>query len=277
MPGPPSNLLPNLPSKEPAKTSPVARFFLKLLWYTGCFITLGYAPKYYHKILKWQVYDLSKKDKNHIAYSEDFNSKKLGLDTSVRAKQQREWDRLIMPLSVITATSAAALAIPSPFGTPNIYWLATAFYSVAFGLSLEGLIIITYLTVFGAGTSAETIGRIASGKAFLHGMVGPVAIVTALPTAITTYSSFFLLAGLLAMTIAADSGSSIRAHMGAYQAIVLVPVCVMLLCLIVTILGCEAFGWIETRAKEKRTVAAGIEEGSRVASGVVLGAQKQEA
>lgn len=79
------------------------------------------------------------------------------------------------------------------------------------------------------------------------------------------------------MTIAADSGSSIKAHMGAYQAIVLVPVCVMLLCLIVTILGCEAFGWIETRAKEKRTVAAGIEEGSRVASGVALGAQKQEA
>ena len=106
-------------------------------------------------------------------------------------------------------------------------------------------------------------------------MVGPVAIVTALPTAITTYSSFFLLAGLLAMTIAADSGSPIREHMGAYQAIVLVPVCVMLVCLVFTILGCEAFGWLETRAKARRTVAAGVEEGSRVASGVALGAQRQ--
>lgn len=83
-------------------------------------------------------------------------------------------------------------------------------------------------------------------------MVGPVAIVTALPTAITTYSSFFLLAGLLAMTIAADSRSSIKDHMGAFQAIVLVPVCVMLLWLVLTIAGCEVFAWIEARAREKR-------------------------
>ena len=88
MPNLPSNLPSNLQSKQPKKASPLATFLLKLLWYMGCFITLGYAPKYYHKILKWQVYDLSQKNKDHEAYSEDFNSKKLGLDTSVRAKQQ---------------------------------------------------------------------------------------------------------------------------------------------------------------------------------------------
>ncbi|KAG9087532.1 hypothetical protein FRC07_012796 [Ceratobasidium sp. 392] len=203
--------------------SVIKTFSLKVLWLLGCTLTLGYAPKYHRRILSWQVYDPAKENKKYRAYSIDVNSSKLGLKTSVRAKQQKEWDRLIMPLSVITATSAAALAIPSPFGTPNIYWLATAFFSGAFGLSLEGLIIITYLTVFGAGSSAETIGRIASGKGFLKGMTGPVAIVTALPTAITTYSSLFLLAGLLAMTIAADEGTNIRQHMAAFKAIVLAP------------------------------------------------------
>ncbi|QRV87259.1 hypothetical protein RhiJN_15277 [Ceratobasidium sp. AG-Ba] len=155
------------------------------------------------------------------------------------------------PLSVITATSAAALAIPSPFGTSNIYWLATAFFSSAFGLSLEGLIIITYLTVFGAGSSAETIGRIANGKNFLKGLVGPVAVVTALPTAITTYSSIFLLAGLLAMTIRAEDDSGIQSHMRYFKAIVLTPVCFMLLCLMVAIAGCELFSWKERSARIK--------------------------
>ncbi|KAG9079407.1 hypothetical protein FRC06_007751, partial [Ceratobasidium sp. 370] len=173
------------------------------------------------------------------------------------AKQQKEWDRLILPLSVITATSAAALAIPAPFGTTNIYWVATACFSSAFGLSLEGLIVITYLTVFGAGSSPETIGRIANGKGFLNGMVGPVAIVTALPTAITTYSSLFLLAGLLAMTIAAGEGGSIREHMKAFKAVVLVPVCIMLLCLLATVAGCEFFAWKEGSAKQNKDLEMG--------------------
>lgn len=71
-------------SPKTKKPSVLGSFF----WYTGCVITLGYAPKYYRKILKWQVYDLSRENKDHEAYSKEFNSKKLGLDTSVRAKQQ---------------------------------------------------------------------------------------------------------------------------------------------------------------------------------------------
>lgn len=124
-----------------------------------------------------------------------------------------------------------------------------------------------YLTVFAAGSSAETIGRMSSGKGFLHGMVGPVAVVTALPTAIATYSSIFLLAGLLAMTIAADDDSNIKDHIGAYQAIVLAPVCLILLCLVITVVGCEIFAWIEARAKEKRKremTMGEVEEPSRM-------------
>ncbi|QRV72358.1 hypothetical protein RhiJN_00372 [Ceratobasidium sp. AG-Ba] len=227
------------------------RIVYRVGWLLGCVITLGYASKYYFRVKAWQVYDPTVKDKTHRAYTIDIRSRDLGLKTSIRAKQQKEWDRLIMPLSVITATSAAALAIPSPFGEP-IYWVATALFSGAFGLSLEGLIIITYLTVFGAGSSAETIGRIASGKGFLKGFVGPVAIVTALPTAITTYSSVFLLAGLLAMTIAAGNGSTVQQHMTAFKVVVLVPVCLMLLCLVFTIGGCEFFAWKEGNAKLNR-------------------------
>ncbi|KAG8747085.1 hypothetical protein FRC10_002501 [Ceratobasidium sp. 414] len=230
------------------KRSPTVDLALRLFWFLGCALTLGYASKYYRKILPWQVYDPARKDKNYRAYTLNLNSSKLGLKTSIRAKQQ---------LSVITATSAAALAIPSPFGTPNIYWVATACFSGAFGLSLEGLIIITYLTVFGAGSSPETIGRIANGKGFLKGMVGPVAIVTALPTAITTYSSLFLLTGLLAMTIAAGEGSSIRQHMRAFKAIVLVPVFTMLLCLVLTVAGCEFFAWKEGSARQNGDVEMG--------------------
>ncbi|KAG8682059.1 hypothetical protein FRC08_015208 [Ceratobasidium sp. 394] len=88
-------------------------------------------------------------------------------------------------------------------------------------------------------------------------MVGPVAIVTALPTAITTYSSLFLLAGLLAMTIAAGEGSSIQQHMRAFKAVVLVPVCAMLLCLVVTVAGCEFFAWQEGSAKQDKDVEMG--------------------
>jgi len=103
-----------------------------------------------------------------------------------------------------------------------------------------------------------------------------VAVVTALPTAITTYSSFFLLAGLLAMTIAADSRSSIKNHMGAFQAIVLVPVCVMLLCLALTIIGCEVFAWIEARAREKRESKKDGEKGEERPKAQANGSELQD-
>ncbi|QRV87257.1 hypothetical protein RhiJN_15275 [Ceratobasidium sp. AG-Ba] len=232
-----------------AQRTPVARILCRAGWLLGCALTLGYAPKYYLKVTAWQAYDPTTKDEQRRPYIRQLTSRDLKMPTSIRAKQQKEWDRLMTPLSVITATAAAALAIESPFGTSQIFWLATAFFSAAFGLSLEGLIIITYLTVFGAGSTAETIGRIANGKEFLHGFVGPVAIITALPTAITTYSSIFLLIGLLAMTIAADEESDVQHHMAAFKIIVLVPVCLMLLCLICTVTGCEYFAWKEREAR----------------------------
>ncbi|EUC56189.1 transmembrane protein, putative [Rhizoctonia solani AG-3 Rhs1AP] len=237
-------------------------WIFKTFWIAACILTLGYSSKYHQRILRWQKYDPSNKDAKRRAYSTLVTSQSAGFKSSERAKQQKEWDRLIMPLSVITATSAAALAIPSPFDTPNLNWVATALYVVAFGLSLEGLLLIMYLTVFGAGSDPEMIGRLASGKGFLVGMSGPVAFVTALPTAITTYSSLFLLAGLLVMTIAADNSSDIKDHKGAFQAIVLVPVGLMLFCLLGTIAGCEWFAHRERhdyKYKKARDEGSGME------------------
>ncbi|KAF8757831.1 Enoyl-(Acyl carrier protein) reductase [Rhizoctonia solani] len=82
---------------------------------------------------------------------------------TMRQKQQEEWDRLNIAMSVITATSAAALAIEATNGRTHIYWLVTAFYSIAFGLSLEGVILITYMTIAAGGSSDEGITRLARG------------------------------------------------------------------------------------------------------------------
>ncbi|KAJ1308359.1 hypothetical protein OPQ81_004068 [Rhizoctonia solani] len=254
---------------ETTKKRPSHRdWLLKASWIAACILTLGYASKYHQRIVRWQVYDPSNKNSKHRAYSTDIKSRDVGLRSSERAKQQKEWDRLIMPLSVIAATSAAALAIPSPFDTPNLNWVATALYIVAFGLSLEGLLLIMYLTVFGAGSKPEMIGRLASGKGILVGMSGPVAFVTALPTAITTYSSLFLLTGLLVMTIAADDPSDIKDHIRAFQVIVLVPVGLMLWCLVGTIIGCEYFAhrerYIYKYKKSDEKTIRNSEEGGAV-------------
>ncbi|KAJ1308360.1 hypothetical protein OPQ81_004069 [Rhizoctonia solani] len=222
-----------------------------ILWFAACVSTLGFAPKYYGKIQGRKAYDLSNTDKQRKAYADHVNSRGLGMKSSERAKQQKEWDRLLVPLSVTTATSAGALAIPSPFHS-GTHWVAIACFTSAFGLSLEGLVLIMYLTVFGSGVCAETIGRMASGRAFLKGMAGPVAFVTAFPTAIATYSFLFLLIGLSAMVVTVGKQADINDHLFGFQVMVLVPLCGTFMCIIGAIVGCEAFSWLESREKFNR-------------------------
>ncbi|CAE6477189.1 unnamed protein product [Rhizoctonia solani] len=231
-------------STPPTNDSRPVHPSLQALWYTGCVLTLGYAPKYLRRIEGWQVYDPSIYDNQHRAYSIPIETRRLGLESSKRATQQKEWDRLMVPLSIITATSAMALAIPSPL---NSHWLATAFHTAAFGLSLEGLLLTTYLTAFGSSSSAGTIGRLANGKAFLKGAVGPVAIVTALPAALATYAASFLLAGLVVMISTIAGENSVAERKLAFRTIVLLPVCTMMACLVVAVIGCEVFLWMEAK------------------------------
>ncbi|KAG9123009.1 hypothetical protein FRC07_000361 [Ceratobasidium sp. 392] len=173
-----------------------------------------------------------------------------------RFQIEEEWDRLNIAVSVITATSAAALAIQSTGSNPSqVYWLVTAFYSAAFGMSLQGLILITYITISAGGTSDEAIGRLARGELFKNQPVKPVAFTMALPAILATYSSFALLAGLGAM-IMHGPGESASTKGGSYIVVAIVPVGITFVCLCFAVLFCEVGTWIERNGRRRAAEAA---------------------
>ncbi|CAE6465619.1 unnamed protein product, partial [Rhizoctonia solani] len=115
-----------------------------------------------------------------------------------------EWEKLSTTASVITATSAAALAIPDLAG-PGSYWMVNTCFCVALGVSLEGPILVFYITIMASGTSDDTIGRLARGKIKLLGNF-PIsaklpALIMELPVVFATYSSLFLLIGCSVMVM----------------------------------------------------------------------------
>jgi disulfide bond formation protein DsbB len=153
---------------------------------------------------------------------------------------------------VITATSAAALAIQATSNNIELYWLVTVFYSIAFGLSLQGLILITYMTIAAGGSSDEAIGRLALGKLVVssegsRGPVKPVVFVMALPAILATYSSISLLAGLVVMVVAAGDG--VQNRRADYIIATMIPVCGGFLCLLMAIIFCEVGTWYETHGR----------------------------
>ncbi|KAG8742445.1 hypothetical protein FRC10_001412 [Ceratobasidium sp. 414] len=154
-------------------------------------------------------------------------------------------------MSVITATSAAALAIQAAGPNPNqVYWLVTAFYSAAFGMSLQGLILITYTTISAGSCSDEAIGRLAKGQLFKSQPVRPVAFMMALPAILATYSSFALLAGLVAM-ILQGPGESVATRGGPYVVVAMIPVGVTFLFLL-----CEIGSRVERSGRKRAAEAA---------------------
>ncbi|KAH7326884.1 hypothetical protein B0J17DRAFT_680995 [Rhizoctonia solani] len=169
----------------------------------------------------------------------------------MRQKQQEEWDRLNITVSVITATSAAALAIQAISPSLQIYWLVTTFYSIAFGLSLEGLILITYMTISAGGSSDEAIARLARGilifdpahpKRFRAPRLS--AFIMALPAIFATYSSLSLLMGLAAMVLAGPA-EGVETQEKEYLLATIIPVGVGFLFLCLAILLCEIGTWVE--------------------------------
>jgi hypothetical protein len=156
-------------------------------------------------------------------------------------------------VSVITATSAAALAIEAASDQAPIYWLVTAFYSIAFGLSLEGVILITYMTVSAGGSSDEAITRLARGELALpkYKIVKPTAFVMALPAIFATYSSLSLLVGMVAMVVG-GSGESIATRSMQYTWVTMVPVGLGFLLLCMAIILCETGNWTEIWGRRRR-------------------------
>ncbi|EUC54850.1 transmembrane protein, putative [Rhizoctonia solani AG-3 Rhs1AP] len=221
------------------------------LWVGICVLALGFPNKYLERLVYFE--DLIP-NPNIRAWSQrkSFSDRgdSSGLKT-MRQKQQEEWDRLNIAMSVITATSATTLAIQATGPDPtNVYWVVTAFYSAAFGMSLQGLIINTYMTISAGSSSDEAIGRLTKGELFPGQPVRPVAFIMALPAILATYSSFALLGGLVAM-IMHGPGESAAVHAGEYIAVAIIPVTITFLCLLLTVVLCEAGTCIERRERAK--------------------------
>jgi hypothetical protein len=156
-------------------------------------------------------------------------------------------------MSVITATSASALAIQATSSGAGMYWLVTAFYSIAFGLSLQGLILITYITIAAGGSSDEAIGRLARGEIIpgsRYNVVKLIAFVMALPAILATYSSIFLLAGLVVMVFS-GRGEDVELRGREYVLMTMIPVGIASLSICVAIVLLEVGSWVEIRHRKR--------------------------
>lgn len=150
------------------------------------------------------------------------------------------------------ATSAAALTIQSVGPNSNhVSWLVSAFYSAAFGISLQGLIHITYITISATGSSDEAIGRLSAGVLFKNQPTRPVALMMALPATLTTYSAVYLLAGLAAMIFEDRSASNEESSRESYVVLAMFPICVVFVQLICSIVACEIGRLIEIHGRAK--------------------------
>ncbi|KAG9123010.1 hypothetical protein FRC07_000362, partial [Ceratobasidium sp. 392] len=197
------------------------------IWVGVCILTLAFPVKYRERLRLFEdLADLAGDPWTQRAtYSDGGDDQKPNVKTP-RQKQQEEWDRLNITVSVITATSAAALAIQAVSSTSEIYWLVTSFYSTAFGLSLQCLILITYMTISAGGASDEAICRLAKGQLLGTGGLKTtklVAFTMALPAILATYSSIFLLAGLVTMVISGP-GKGVQHESSRYIKATMAPV-----------------------------------------------------
>lgn len=132
--------------------------------------------------------------------------------------------------------------------------MVNAFFCAAFGVSLEGLILVTYITVVAGGASDETIGLLARGKLPIFGggsSARPTALIMALPVIFATYSSLLLLIGSVIMVI--NSAQPISTNQGDGARILsLVPVGIGLLCMLCVILVCEVGMYFEFKGRREQ-------------------------
>ncbi|CEL56733.1 hypothetical protein RSOLAG1IB_12001 [Rhizoctonia solani AG-1 IB] len=172
-------------------------------------------------------------------------------DGSLRGRQREEWDKLSTAASVITATSAAALAIPDLAG-PGSYWMVNTCFCAALGVSLEGLILVFYITIMASGTSDETIGRLARGRVeFLRNFrisARLPALIMALPVVFATYSSLFLLIGCSVMVMMGPIHTQ-NAGPNPYYYLPMVPIGFGFICAFTAVLVCEVTTYREEQLR----------------------------
>ncbi|KAG8717290.1 hypothetical protein FRC08_007840 [Ceratobasidium sp. 394] len=266
------------------------RFLGICTWIILCVLTLGFSPKYRNRLRKFeslvtngQVTEqvqkrivksagrgsgrlssrtTGKARKARVVVNEVSNSgAKLAEEHSMRAEQQTEWDRLSTAMSVITATSAAALAIPG-LAVPGTYWVISSCFCVALGLSLEGLMLVTYISLVSGVATDEITGLLATGDADIYALtfrsiISPqvfASIVLALPAAFISYSSLFLLIDSFFMVIHQPTGSSVDTRERPFSILSLVPLSFGAVVMIFVVLICEVVLWRHTRDMERNVI-----------------------
>lgn len=130
--------------------------------------------------------------------------------------------------------------------------MVNAFFCAAFGVSLEGLLLVTYITVVAAGASDEALGLLARGKLPIFGggsSARPTALIMALPVIFATYSSLLLLIGSIVMIINSAQPVPSQNQGGGYRILSLVPVGIGLFCMLCVVLVCEVGTFFEFRGR----------------------------
>jgi hypothetical protein len=108
------------------------------------------------------------------------------------------------------------------------------------------------MTIAAGGSSDEAITRLAKGTLISDdcAIVKPAAFIMALPAVLATYSSSFLLLGLITMVVAGPR-DGIDTQVQAYALVTMVPVGIGLSFLCVAIIVCEVGYWIEVIGRRK--------------------------
>ncbi|KAG8719384.1 hypothetical protein FRC09_011189 [Ceratobasidium sp. 395] len=229
--------------------------FLRVLgacaWIFFCILTLGFSRKYRDRLKKTGSL-LANNSSEQAAAGKD----RQEIERSARLTQQ---------MSVITATSAAALAIPGLAG-PGSYWVISSCFCVALGLSLEGVMLVVYIGLVSGSAQNEDMFAGTRYRVCMYAPVPPDyyvtilgetfwAIILALPAALISYSSLFLLMGTFFMVAHGPTGSAVETHERPFSILALVPLSFGAFVLVCVILTCESFMWSDAREVEQATAA----------------------
>lgn len=143
--------------------------------------------------------------------------------------------------------------------------MVNACFCAAFGVALEGLIIVSYVTVIASGVSDETIGLLAKGELGLLGSgrsSKPAATLMAFPVILTTYSSLFLLLGLVTMVAQTNTGAIFDYQANGYHTFTLLPIVFGFVCICIMVFFCELGTHREFKARRKHLIYQGVVQAS---------------
>ncbi|KAG8789661.1 hypothetical protein FRC12_013329 [Ceratobasidium sp. 428] len=208
-------------------------------WIFFCILTLGFSRKYRDRLKKTDSL-LANNSNEQAATGKD----RQEIERLAKSTQQAEWDRLSTSMSVITATSAAALAIPGLAG-PGSYWVISSCFCAALGLSLEGVMMVVYVGLVSGSAPDDMF----AGDRYSE------AIILALPAAMISYSSLFLLMGTFFMVTHGPTDLAVETHERPFSTLALVPLSFGAFVLVCVIFTSESLMWFHAQEVEQAAAA----------------------